>query len=251
MIRNLKVLIAAAMALAAFGALSATAHAAEELFHCSVNPCTLTLSPDEVAGTTTAHHVFVVKGKTKAGAEASVSFTCNQLAGQATVEKEPETAGTSKKATFTNLKYANSAGEKKCKIGAAETVEVDFTTCDYQFTSTGGSTDLGEVHVLCVNPGDGIDIKVNGTLCIKVTPFTAKGLGYHDVDPAGVKHEVLTATANVSIPPEAVMLENVENPNCAAVGLSSVLAATYTTGNTLVKAETDEPTPVPAKVWFT
>ena len=67
MIRNLKILIAAAMALAAFGATSATsAHAADE-FHCAISPCTLTLQPDGAAGSTTAHHVLVFKGENHQG----------------------------------------------------------------------------------------------------------------------------------------------------------------------------------------
>src|SRR3978361_267930 len=166
MIRNLKVLIAAAMALMAFGALSATAHAAEEKFHCNVEPCTATLLPDETAGTATAHHVFVVKGKTPAGAEGTVSFTCNQLTGEAT-----SNTATSTELTFTNLVYENSAAtpEDKCKIGASETVTVEFTGCDYLFKSTGGATDSATVSLQCP-VGKSVHIKGNGTTCLTVTP---------------------------------------------------------------------------------
>jgi hypothetical protein len=244
MIRNLKVLIAAAMALAAFGALSATAHAAEEKFHCSVEPnCQLTLAPDGTAGETTAHQVFVVKGETNAGVKgASVSFTCDQLTGEATVATKTDTV-----ATFTNLKYENAAGEDKCKIGASETVTVDFTTCNYKFTSTGGSTSIGNVQVLCTSEPDAIDINIKGTTCLKVNPFvsqTAGGLGYHD---AGFTKEVLTATANVTLPVAKVELVNIGNANCAALNLKKVEEARYTTGNTLVKAEKEG---VKANVWF-
>ena len=149
MIRNLKILIAAAMALAAFGALSATAHAIDE-FHCSVEPCTLTLAPDEIAGTTTAHHVFVIKGETNGGVKgASVSFTCDQLRGEATV-----TTKTSTEVTFKNLKYTNSLNQHTCKVGASETVTVDMTSCTYRFKAANGTADKAEVHVLC-NAGDG------------------------------------------------------------------------------------------------
>jgi hypothetical protein len=257
MIRNLKVLLAAAMALAALGALSSTAQAAEEKFHCSVDPCTLTLAPDETTGTTTAHHVFVVKGETHAGVKgASISFTCHQLTGQATVTGEPGTPGTSRVATFTNLKYENSPVdtgggvihpvEDKCKVGASETVTVDFTSCDYKFTSTGGSNDTAEVQVQCANLGDGIDINIKGTTCLQITPFAAAGLGYHDSG-LGVKH-IITATANVPVPAAAVDIKNTGNANCAAVGLRVIEGATYTTGNTLVKAETH--IGVTASAWF-
>jgi len=238
MIRNLKVLIAAAMALMAFGALSATAHAAEEKFHCSVEPCRATLFPDETVGTTTAHHVFVLKGK-KNGVEASASFTCNQLSGEATSTNKTET-----ELTFANLAYKNSSGEAKCKVGAAESVVVNFTSCHYNFTSTGGGTAEGsEFHLLCTTPADGIDISIGGVLCYKVTPFTAKGVGYHTI---GNNPRIVTATANVVVPAALVDVPGKGNANCP---LDEVTSANYTTGNTLVKAETD-PGGVPAEAWF-
>ncbi len=243
MIRNLKVLFAAAMALAAFGAISATAHAAEESFHCSVAPCTLTLAPDEVAGTTTAHHVFVLKGETHAGVKgASVSTTCDQLTGEATVETK-----TVFEATFKNLKYENKLGEHKCKIGAAETVTIDFTGCDYKFTSLGGGTDNAEVHMECPT-GKAIDINVNNIPCLSVTPFTAKHIGYRDSGLNGGKH-IITATVNVSVPAAAVHITNTENVNCKVLGLRKIESATYMTGNTLVKAET-HPGGVTASTWW-
>jgi hypothetical protein len=244
MIRNLKVLLAAAMALAAFGALSATAHAAEEVFHCSVEKnCTATLSPDEAAGTVTAHHVFVLKGKNALGEPTSVSFTCNQLSGEASSE-----AKTTSELTFTNLKYLNSAGEKKCKVGASETVEVNFTSCDYKFTSTNGSKSTAEVHVLCPTAGDGIDILVSGELCVKITPLTGTGLGY--TTRGAAPSRFVTATANVSLPISAVMLENKTGAKCAGAGIGGIAtleSATYTTGNTLVKGEKGG---VAAEAWF-
>jgi hypothetical protein len=247
MIRNLKVLIAAAMALAAFGAFSSTANAAEEKFHCSVDPCTATLAPDINAGTTTAHHVLVVKGETHAGVKgASVSLTCDQLTGEATLTGEAGTPGTRKDATFTNLKYENAASVQKCKLGASETLVVDFTSCDYKFNSTGGSNDTAEVHVQCATPGDGIDININGTLCLQITPFTAKGLGYKDS--AAAKH-LITATVNVPVPAAAIHIKNTGNVNCNAISLKKIEGATYTTGNTLVKAET-HPGGVTASAWF-
>jgi hypothetical protein len=242
MIRNLKVLLAAAMALAAYGALSASAHAAEE-FHCSVEPCTWTLLPDETSGTTTAHHVFVVKGKTAGGAEASFSLTCNQLTGHAT-----STGKTPTELTFTNLTYTNSAGEDKCKIGASETMTVDFNGCHYLFTSTGGATAAGsEVHVQCP-AGAAIVVTIKGTACLSVTPFTSPGVKYHDSG-LGVK-QIGTATVNVAVPVAAMHLTNVGNVNCAGLGLSSITGATFTTGNTLITGETDTVPPVMANVWF-
>jgi len=242
MIRNLKILIAAVMALAAFGALSAAAYAAEEVFHCSVEPCRATLAPDETAGTTTAHQVFVVKGKTAGGAEVSASLTCNQLAGEATPFVKTPT-----EITFTNLRYLNSAGEQKCKVGASETMEVNFTSCDFRVTSKGGAISMAELHVVCSTVGDAIDIIIKGTTCIKITPFTATGLGYHDSEIGG-KKKIATGTTNVSVPVAAADLQNIGHANCAALGLASITSLAFTTGNTLVKAETGAG--VPAETWF-
>jgi hypothetical protein len=240
MIRNLKVLIAAAMALAAFGALSASAHAAEEKFHCSVEPCRLTLAPDGTAGTTTAHQVLVLKGKTAGGVEASASFTCNQLTGEATTASKTTT-----ELTFTNIKYENSAGELKCKVGASETVEIDPTGCDLLFTSANGATGGAELHVLCP-VGQTIHLKIKGTSCLTISALTATGLGYVVVNTT--PNRVVTATAKVPIPNAALTLQNIGNANCAALGFASTTGAEYTTGNTIVKAETSGG--VAAEDWF-
>jgi hypothetical protein len=243
MIRNLKVLIAAAMALAAFGGFSASAHAAEELFHCSADPCTVTLLPDGEVGTTNAHQVLVLKGKTAGGAEASASFTCNRLDGSATFGGK-----TTKELTFTNLRLTNSLGEEKCKIGASETIKIDFNSCHYLFTSTGGATDKAEVHLLCTTVGDGIAFTINGTECLRFTPTTATGIGYSTVGTS--PNRTVTATVNAAIPNAALDLKNVGTPNCAALGLASTTGATFTTGFTTVTGETDSATPIMEDAWF-
>jgi hypothetical protein len=238
MIRNLKILIAAIMALTAFGALSTSAHAAEEKFHCTVEPCTVTLAPDETAGTTTAHHVFVVKGKTAGGAEASASFTCNQLKGEATSATKTTT-----ELAFTNLSYQNSAGEEKCKVGASETVMIHFTECTIKFKFAFGFPLLAQIELggTCK-----IHFTIKGTTCLDVKPFTSTGLGYHDSAIGGAK-KVVTAIANFAVPNSALELQNVGNANCSALGMASTTGATYTTGNTLLKAENGG---VAAEAWF-
>ena len=77
MIRNLRVLFAAALALTALGAITASAHAADE-FHCSVSICGIRgkLSTDGTGAE--AHHVFIVENAAKTE---SVSFTCESLRG--------------------------------------------------------------------------------------------------------------------------------------------------------------------------
>jgi len=243
MIRNLKALIGAAIALTIFGNLSGNAQAAEEKFHCSVEPCRATLAPDETAGTATAHHVLVVKGKTTlGGAEGSFSITCPQLMGEA-----KSTTKTAIEVTLTNLKYVTASGFR-CQFAGSESFEINFTSCDYGFKSTGGSTSTAGIHVLCTTAGDGIDLRLGGVLCVQITPFTSTGIGYHDAGVGGAK-KVVTATANVAIPPAAVDLKNVGDSHCSSFGLSTVTSASYTTGNTLVKAETDSGG-VTAEAWF-
>ncbi len=75
MIRNLKALLVAALALTALGAIATSAHAADE-FHCSVTPCRGTLATD--GGAKNAHHVFIVENE---ATSKSVSFTCESLRG--------------------------------------------------------------------------------------------------------------------------------------------------------------------------
>jgi len=249
MVRNLRSLVAAATTLAVFGTLGATAHAAEE-FHCSVAPCTWTLLPDEKAGEVTAHQVFVVKGRKSDGTPLSASFTCDQLGGTATSE-----AKTTSELTFTsgNLKYKNSKNEQKCKVGASETVEINFTSCDYGFKSTNGAISTAELHLRCEKLGDGVDIYINSVLCLKITPFTAKGLGYHDSFIGGAKN-IITATMNVPVPVGAIMMENPAHATCKGAGLgetmSTIDGATFTTGNMLITSETDSISPVMAEASF-
>lgn len=253
MIRNLKVLIAAAMALAAFGAFGASgAHAAEEKFHCSVEPCTLTLQKDGTG--TTAHQVFVVKGETHAGVKgATVSFTCNEITGEATVNTK-----TSTEATFTNLAYKHGGPTGLCTVAGQEVVKVDMNSCDYKFTSTGGGTTAGSVvHVECSKAGDGIELTLEGVACLKVTPLTTTattavpGVKYHDANSAPPLKTILTAiVSNIVLPAGAVDIVNTENATCKGfIGLKTIEGATYTTGNTNVIAET-HPGGAPANVWF-
>jgi hypothetical protein len=248
MIRNLKTLITAAMALAAFAAIGVSgAHAAEEKFHCSVEPCTLTLDKDGTG--TTAHHVFVVKGLSHSGM-GSVSLTCDELKGEATSKTKTFT-----EATFTKLEYLHTP--TKCTVAGQEIVTVDMNTCDYKFTSAGGGTANGSiVHVECTQVGDGIEITFEQVTCLLITPTTTlatatnPGVKYHDAVSGGVKHIITVTVSNIALPAAAVHIINTENAFCKAfVGLKTITGVTYTTGNTNITAETD-PGGVTADVWF-
>ena len=234
-----KVLIPAAIALAAFGVTSATsAHAADE-FHCAISPCTLTLKPDGFAGSTTAHHVFVVKGETHQGKKGSgLAFTCKQITGDKTLS-----GNTATEITFQNPVY------DECEV-AGEEVTVTMNSCDYNFTAANGTpTQTGsQVHLECTVPGDGIELDIEGIPCIKVTPLTtiSGGIKYHHS--GGSETELTAEVANVGIPAAAVHINNTENAICKGiVNLKTIESATYTTGHTIITGEDPEVTPT---LWY-
>jgi len=231
MIRNLKVLLAAAMALAAFGALSATAHAAEE-FHCSVQPCRYTASVDGTGAT--AHHVFIIKN---AGGETG-SITCTSFTGEGTT-----TTKTTVELTLQNIKYGG------CKINGVSEVNVRMNSCDYLFTAANGATVAGaEVHIFCTSTPH-IEIEIVPTKCIfEVTPQTATGIHYHNIGTPGTTSTEVTVEAAVPVSGVEVKSAGAGCTPKASVGDS--LSANYTTGNTIVTAEKDEVTKTMVEGWW-
>jgi hypothetical protein len=213
MIRNLKVLIAAAMALAAFGAVSASGAQAAAHFHCSTKPCTATLKPDGEAGTKTAHHVFIVKKGTASG-----SFTCNSLSGTATLAAEEVT-----EATFSSLAYST------CNI-AGTAVTVNMNGCTYTFTAAGGVTVGG-----CTS-GKEIELVVGGAsgCIITIGAQTLSGVSYHNIGVEASNTTEITAEVLVK------SIKGKTNGKCTSVtGFDGEFTeAEYTTGNTLVTGET-------------
>ena len=240
MMRNLKVLIAATMALAAFGVTSATsAHAADE-FHCAISPCTLTLQPDGL--TTTAHQVLVIKGENhQAKKGVTASYTCNRITGDKTL-----TGNTATEVTFQGIAYDS------CEI-AGESFTVTMNSCDYKFTAANGTpTQTGsQVHLECTTVGDGIELDIEGVPCLKITPLTtiSGGIKYHDVSPPN-KAELTAEVANIGIPPAAVDIINTSNPTCLGVfNLKTIEAVTLTTGHTIITGE-NPVSGVMANVWY-
>jgi hypothetical protein len=246
MIRNLKVLFAAAMALAAFGALSASAaHAAGEKFHCSVEPCTVTLSTDGTG--VTAHHVFIVEN----AAKETGSFTCESLNGEATSATK-----TAEDLTFKNLVYSN------CKIGGVTKVNVRMNECDYTVTSEtqpagglNGTNGGATIHIICTGVKH-IEIENAGTGCIfEVTPQTLRGLHYHNIGTPGnpltteVTIEALISAAASGTPIE-VEVGKVGTGCVPKAALGDKLTGSYTTGNTLATAEEDNANKKMVEGWW-
>jgi hypothetical protein len=228
MIRNLKVLLAGAMALVAFGALSASAaHAVGEKFHCSEQPCTVTINPDGAA--TTAHHQLIIKN----AANETGSYTCESVTGDAT-----STTVTTEEITTTGLTYSN------CKINAVTKFDVRMNSCDYLFTSSEGAAALGAtVHIQCLT-GSSIEIENTGTGCIfVVTPQTVRGAHYHNIGTKGTSSTEVTVEAGVGekLSGTAIDIEVIkEGTGCLPKAkVKDNLTAEYTTGNTLATAEKD------------
>ena len=212
MIRNLKILMAAAMALAAFGAFSASgASAAGEQFHCNVAAgsfCKATVFADGTGKT--AHHVFIVKK-----GESSGSVTCNGLTvGDATQ------GPTAKELTLTGIDY-NAAGG--CNLAGTE-AKIDMNGCDYLFTSEGGV-----VHVVCPE-GKVIEITA-GACVVTVGSQTLTGITYTNIN---AKKEV-TVSTNVN------NIHGFAHAGCAGLlGFTGTFTeGSYPTGNTIVKGYKD------------
>jgi len=231
MSHNFKALLGATMVMVAFSATNAVVAQATEKFHCSVEPCALTLEPD--GATTTAHHVFIVKN---AGGE-SGSFTCSSLAGDATT-----TTKTTEEITTTALAYGGT-----CKINGVTSFNVRMNECDYLFTSkieAGGTGGGATIHIQCPTAKH-IEIENIGTGCIfEVTPQTLRGAHYHSIGTPGTGSTETTVEARVSTAASGTgVAVEVAKEGTGCVPKSKVgetLTGEYTTGNTLVTAEKDD-----------
>ena len=255
MIRNLKALLAAALALTAFGALAASAQAADE-FHCSVEPCRLTLKTDGTAAT--AHQVIIFENLTTTE---SASFTCESLRGEAEVATRTSTE--IRLAWPYTVSKPNNDREAldNCKINGSAGVIWHMRSCEYRFTAgaTGnagaGRTDEAEVHVICETAGDKIEYTIPNSTCVftigpqtlggggtGVNGFPKGGIGYHT---SGVApNREITVTMNLH---EIVVTKD---GDCSAFfpGNPATLIGTYTTGNFLLTGETTAG--VMGEAWF-
>ena len=220
MIRNLKVLLGAAMALAALGAFgvsAAQAHTPAE-FHCEVEPCEATLEGDGASGTATAHHVFVVKN----GNGETASFTCDLLTGK----------GTANSKTFTSIEFENLSYDN-CKLGTepTNTTTVKMNGCKYNFTAAGTVTITG------CEAGKKIEVIPNKPAGCVITvgeqgPLT--GVTYHNEGAANQTPRNTLITASAKVPGIVPTLDGpCPIPNVAP------LTSEYTTGNTIVRGYKD------------
>jgi len=241
MIRNLKVLVAAALALAAVGALSvpaAQAEPAKAKFHCAVAPCAITLAPDtSLTDPTTTHHVFVVKNSIGE----SVSFTCDQLHGYATSSIATPTA-----LLVTSLDYTT------CKANGQATV-VRTNGCTYEIKAA------GTVTIGC-EAGKAIEVEITGTGCIATVaaqgPLT--GISFANRGTKGQNPATTDVTVKAKVPGIKTTLDNAAGGKCLLDETKTPITAEYTTGNTIAVGFND-PAGTPADkhggtkvdVWWT
>jgi hypothetical protein len=222
MIRNLKVLLAAAMALGAFGASNASGAQAAE-FHCAVEPCTWTIQPDGAVPGTKSHQVIVFKN----AIGQTVSTTCNQLTGQATAVKKTETT-----LTFTNLAYDG------CSFAGTPYV-VRFNGCDYTFTSH------GKFGVSCPE-GKKIE-EATQAGCIKTIGSFADlaGVTYHNIGTAPNREiTVEMKVANIPVTVDGTAAQ------CGFDVTKLPITAEITTANMIFTAEEDSPESLMVDGWW-
>lgn len=216
MIRNLKVLMLAAMALTVISASSASGAQAAE-FHCSVELCRLTLKPDGAVPSPTAHQNF----RFNSPKGDSVEFTCRSVSGEAT-----QSTKTSTEITLTNIEYQH------CTSGFSAAVKMNG--CDYLFTSA------GQMSIQCPE-GKKIEWLVLKCVVTIGSQGPLNGVKFHD---AGFTKSEITVENLV----KGIKGTIEESPVCPiAPGASE---AESKTANSILTAERDNAEVEMANVWW-
>jgi len=223
MIRNLRVLLAAAMALAAFGALASAAQAAQFTAPGVGGAAETTISakPDETAGTKTAHQVVEI---TKPGTAESLSMTCNEVTGDTVIKGE-----STEEVTVTPHwgKTVEGVFKTECNFIGQE-VPISIGACQFKFTAS------GQLHIEkdpnvegeCKHGQKPITFNNTKLECkVEVGQQTIEGVKYHAGPTIGGKPTVTLEANNL------VVEANTSGAGCPW-GTSKL--GTYTTGNTII-----------------
>ncbi len=217
MTRNLKALVAAALAVTAFGAFgAASAQAVDGDFHCSVEPCRYTLKKDGTGST--AHHVFVIKNSKGT----SVSLTCTERLGYAT-----SISKTADQLTVTGIEL------KGCNVQGAP-LNTRMNGCSYLFDSDGNGTATGATVLIECEASTSIEYEIPETGCIfTVAGQDLWGIGYHNIGSAPNREVTLTTKVpNIQVGVKAV------GAGCFLDVSTPPLIAEISTGNSILAAET-------------
>ena len=184
MIRNLKVLLLAALSVCALSAVAASSAQAAAAFTApgagAAEVTTLKLLPDGAGKV--AHQVFIIKN---AAESSSVSITCNEIGGT------PDgITGSSTTAILLTTPTFGAAGVGSCKDSTGQTAIVTNTGCDFEFTAQGVNTTPALVHIkseknavapnLCKHGEKPIDI-VTPTCKVEVGEQTIEGIKYKNL----------------------------------------------------------------------
>ncbi len=218
MIRKLKILMLAAMAMAAVSAVGAPSVQAAE-FHCSVEPCRVTPKPDGAVGTKTSHHMFDVNLPKQV-----LPITCKEIQGEGTA-----TFKTVESLTIQNIQYQG------CEfLGVPALVEMNG--CDYLLTAA------GEVQINCP-PEKQITFGSLG--CVVHVPAQGpfKGITFHNIPEEKSQNEITVSASIKGIQAVAT------GAGCPEVGESKAKSE-YTTGNVILTGEQDDAAAVHANVWW-
>jgi hypothetical protein len=220
MIRNLKVMLLAALAVTAFGVFAASAaQAAQFTAPLAGAGATTTIKPAKDGTGKTSHHVFDI-GNT--ATTSNVSFTCEEITGTGTA-----VGPASEEVLFTTPGY------NTCNAGG-QAVTVQNTGCNFRFTASGLLHIVSEAGHNCAHGAEPIDITFAGCK-VEVGAQTIEGIKYHNLNAAGTTVGSGEGS-KVTIEPviNTKIVYNAKGANCEYGTTSN---GTYTTGNTIVTGE--------------
>ena len=172
MIRNLKILGLALVAMLAFGAMVASAASAS--FHAEQKEVQLTVTPGSLQ---TQKFQYVSGG---------ITVECNSLTVESTFVGTEHDEGPPTAWTGTDITAIPHYGNCEPILGNA--VTVDTNSCYYTFTLAAGSTS-GTAHIKCNTANDGFTITIGSLCTIKVGPQEVGPISYSNVG-SGTTREV-------------------------------------------------------------
>lgn len=226
MIRNLKVLMAAAFALAAFGSFAVAAHATTFTAPgAGPEGVTTIVSEKDSANPTggqtqgqTAHQVFDIR---KADGTGVLSITCNEA-----FATNASATGEEASTVSSTIDFRGSSTNANCTF-AGQSVTVNSGKCGFIFSAAGhvtiqndgGTCAPGSSPIVFENPVLGCKVEVGAQ--------TIEGVKYHNISVGGVGAVTLEANGlNLGYKASGVGCPYGETNN----GL-------YTTGNAIIKGE--------------
>jgi hypothetical protein len=226
MIRNLKVLMLAAMATAALGAVMASAAQAEPHFFfpgagaTGVTTVKVTADDEEGKNPKTGHQVFDIS---KADGTGVKSITCNQIHADTKVTGETTTELTFETPTFTG----------ECQF-VGQSVVVENTGCEFILTADTKLHIVNDTALKCEHLQKPIHFSIPGCKVEVGKQTIEKGITHHEVITNGKK--AVTVEANIT-----ELEYKATGVNCE---YGTTKNGRYTTGNSVITATRPEGTVV-------